>query len=74
MKEGKSVEVPFTQLPEDTLGRLIEEFVLREGTDYGHREWDVEEKISQVKRQIQSGLVKIYFDFETESCTLQRVN
>ncbi len=30
--------VPWQSVPEETLTRLIEHFVLREGTDYGEQE------------------------------------
>lgn len=38
-----------------TLENLIESFVLREGTDYGEHERTLEQKVADVKRQLQCG-------------------
>ncbi|MGQ7111232.1 YheU family protein [Escherichia sp. TWPC-MK] len=37
------------------LENLIESFVLREGTDYGEHERTLEQKVADVKRQLQCG-------------------
>jgi uncharacterized protein YheU (UPF0270 family) len=64
------VEISVAQLEEDTLSSLIREFVLREGTDYGASEVALDTKIQQVRRQIDRGDVKIFFEPETESINL----
>jgi uncharacterized protein YheU (UPF0270 family) len=64
------IEVPPQQLDADILTAIIEEFVNREGTDYGLAEYSLEQKVAQVKRQIDQGKVVIAFDAVTESCTL----
>jgi uncharacterized protein YheU (UPF0270 family) len=40
---------------------------LREGTDYGAREFSLDEKVAHVVRQLERGEVKIVFDRHTES-------
>lgn len=47
--------IPWQDLSPETLDNLIESFVLREGTDYGERERSLEQKVSDVKRQLKSG-------------------
>ncbi|HCT8911892.1 TPA: YheU family protein [Enterobacter hormaechei] len=47
--------IPWQVLSPDTLDNLIESFVLREGTDYGEHERSLEQKVSDVKRQLKSG-------------------
>ena len=47
--------IPWQDLSPDTLDNLIESFVLREGTDYGEHERSLEQKGSDVKRQLKSG-------------------
>lgn len=64
------IEIPPQQLDAAILTAIIEEFVNREGTDYGLAEYTLEQKVSQVKRQIDRGEVVIAFDAVTESCTL----
>lgn len=64
------VEVPHTALSQDALQGLVESFVLREGTDYGDREFTHEQKVAQVIAQLASGEARILYDPETESVTL----
>lgn len=47
--------IPWQDLSPETLDNLIESFVLREGTDYGEQERSLEQKVSEVKRQLKSG-------------------
>lgn len=61
------MEIPFQKLQVDTLRQLIKEYVLREGTDYAHRDFSVEEKISSVLQQLKEGIAHIVFDPEEES-------
>ncbi|KLU14870.1 MULTISPECIES: YheU family protein [Xenorhabdus] len=49
--------IPWQQLEADTLHNLIENFVLREGTDYGEQEKTLEQKVQDVKRQLERGEV-----------------
>ncbi|OTA15454.1 hypothetical protein Xvie_02736 [Xenorhabdus vietnamensis] len=49
--------IPWQQLEADTLLNLIESFVLREGTDYGEQEKTLEQKVQDVKRQLEQGEV-----------------
>ena len=64
------IEIPSERLSRDILGAVIEEYILREGTDYGVQETSLESKIKQVHRQIVQGDVLITFDPVTENCTL----
>jgi len=48
----------------------VEEFVTRDGTDYGAVERSVEDKIARVEAQLASGEVRIVFDPETESANI----
>jgi len=47
--------IPLEQISEDTLLAIIENFILREGTDYGTTDISKEDKISQVKQQLTVG-------------------
>jgi uncharacterized protein YheU (UPF0270 family) len=64
------MEIPFTALSSDTLEAIIEEFITREGTDYGEREYSLAAKVEQVKQQLQRGEVIINYDAETQTCHL----
>lgn len=62
--------IPHTSLSADALQGLIEEFITREGTDYGWDEVPLATKVEQVRRQLQKGDVVIVFDSATESVSL----
>lgn len=49
--------IPWQQLEPETLENLIESFVLREGTDYGEQERTLQQKVADVRRQLESGEV-----------------
>ena len=68
------MEIPYNQLSEHTLLAVIEEFISREGTDYGHREYTLDEKVEKVKSQLVKGEIKLLFDSETSSCNLVKVD
>ncbi len=68
------IEIPMEALSVETLHSVIESFVLREGTDYGRQEIELESKINQIKKQIQAGKVRIAFDPVSESVTLLTEN
>jgi uncharacterized protein len=64
------IRVPADSLSAEAIDGLVEEFITREGTDYGEREFSLEEKRNTVLRQLQRGEVAIVFEFESESTTL----
>ena len=68
----KAVKIPYDQLSPGALHGLLDEFVTRDGTDYGAVEIPVETKIAQVLAQLRSGKAVIVFDQETESWTILR--
>ena len=45
------LEVPYTRLAADVLRRLAEEYVTRDGTDYGAVEKTLVEKVSALRRE-----------------------
>ncbi len=55
------VVVPRSALSPAALHGLIEQFVLREGTEYGARDYTLEEKVAHVRQQLDSGKVVIVF-------------
>ena len=64
------VEVPPSELSAAALRGVIEAFVLREGTDYGTRDWSFEDKVAQVRAQLDAGTAKIMFEPVSNSVTL----
>ena len=68
----KAVKILYEQLSPEALHGVIEEFVTRDGTDYGEEEIPLETKIAQVLAQLRSGKAVIVFDQETDSGTILR--
>ena len=66
------VVIPLEKISEHALEGLINEFILREGTDYGQQEYSLEQKHEQVKKQLLSGKTIIVFDNKEESVSLIR--
>jgi uncharacterized protein len=64
------LELPMGQLSEDALQGVIEDYITREGTDYGLQEFSLEQKVEQVRGQLSAGKAIIVFDPVTESCSL----
>jgi uncharacterized protein YheU (UPF0270 family) len=62
--------IPYTKLSEEALRAVIEEYITREGTEYGVKEYTFEQKIEQIRQQLLQGEIKINFDSETETCNL----
>ena len=50
---ASGVELDPDQLSPGALRGLVEEYVTREGTDYGHVDWSLEDKVAQVFRQLE---------------------
>jgi uncharacterized protein YheU (UPF0270 family) len=65
-----ATELSPDQLSPQALRGLVEEFVTRDGTDYGAVERSVEDKIARVEAQLASGEARIVFDPETESANI----
>ena len=47
--------IPLEQLSSETLSAIIENFVLREGTEYGSEDVSLGDKITQVQQQLKQG-------------------
>lgn len=60
--------IPWDALPADTLDSVIEEFASREGTDYGHHEYSLADKVEHVREQLKRR--EAWIDFDPDSETL----
>lgn len=65
-----SVEVPYEQLAPETLRKVIEDLVTRDGTDYGDVEKTLEQKSATLLELLRRGEAKLVVDLATESIGL----
>jgi uncharacterized protein len=68
----QSVVVPYTELAQDLLHAVVESYVLREGTDYGEKEYSLADKVAHVISQLKRGEAQIVFDPDSESISIAR--
>lgn len=66
--------IPYQEIKAPTLVALIEEFIDREGTDYGEVEISRSTMIAQVHQQLSEGKIVICYDTESETCNLITAN
>ncbi len=66
------LEIPLHTLSDAALAGVIEAFVLREGTDYGHRDFSLERKCAAVRRQLERGDARLVYDQATRSPNIVR--
>ena len=64
------MEIPLDVLSSEALQGIIENFILREGTDYGAEEISHHRKIEQIEKQLQKGDIKVVFDANTETVSI----
>lgn len=53
--------IPAQALSNDVLNAIIEEFVLREGTEYGAEDVTLADKIAQVNKQLSHGSIVLVY-------------
>ena len=66
----RGIEFSPDDLSPEALRGLIEEFVTRDGTDYGASERSLEEKVRRLRSLLDSGDASIVYDHASESVTI----
>jgi len=62
--------IPVDRLSPEALKGVIEEFISREGTDYGEKEVSQETSFKQVKHRLEKGSAVLVFDDESETTNI----
>ena len=71
MSHQNFVVVPFEQLTPEALTGVLESYVSREGTDYGHKQpLTLSEKVDQIRSQLEEGTAVLVFDTVHQSCNI----
>lgn len=64
------IEIPFARIDPETLQRMIEEFVTRDGADWAESGCALEDKVWQVLRQLRDGQVRVVYDQKSQTANL----
>lgn len=64
------MQIPWHQLSSDALTGLIEEYVTREGTEYGRTDVSLQRKVEQIRKQLEVGEAIIRFDPDAQTCNI----
>ena len=62
--------IPINRLSPEALQGVIEEFISREGTDYGYIEASAETNFRIVKSKLENGSAVLVFDDEAETTNI----
>lgn len=54
--------IPIESLSAEALQGILEEFITREGTDYGSTELTLDDKVARLKPQLESGDIVLVYD------------
>lgn len=65
------MQIPHTALSPEALQNLLEEFVTREGTDYGSHVYSLADKVRHVRRQVETGKAVILYDPRTSTSHIE---
>lgn len=66
-EEEDGVEVPYERINADTLKKMVQEFVTRDGADWGDAGCTLAEKVDQVLEQLKSRKVRIVLDLRSQT-------
>jgi uncharacterized protein YheU (UPF0270 family) len=66
----EGIDVPYERLDPETLRNVIQEFVTRDGADWGETGCTLKDKVGQVMQQLRNRKVKIVFDLNSETTNI----
>ncbi len=64
------VVIPHQELSSEALLGVIEDFINREGTDYGESPVELATKVAQVRTQLEKGKIVLLYDQESATVNL----
>lgn len=65
--EEEPIEVPYDQLPAQTLRAIAEDFCTRDGTDYADQEMPLPARVALLMQQLREGEAVIVFEARSQS-------
>jgi hypothetical protein len=69
-RHEEGIEIPYERLDPETLRNLIQEFVTRDGADWGEVGGALEDKVGQVMQQLRRRKVKVVFELKSQTANI----
>jgi len=69
-QQEEGLDVPYQQIDPETLRRIIQEFVSRDGADWGDTGCTLDDKVEQVLQQLLRKQVKVVFDLRSQTVNI----
>ena len=69
-QQEEGVDVPYQQINPETLRRMIQEFVSRDGADWGDVGCALDDKVEQVLQQLLQKQVKVVVDLHSQTANI----
>lgn len=69
-QQEEGVEVPYQQIDPETLRRMIQEFVSRDGADWGDAGCTLDDKVEQVLQQLRQKQAKVVVDMRSQTVNI----
>lgn len=66
----KPLIIPHQSLEPETLRAMVEDFVTRDGSDYGEHEVKINTRVQQVMCALESGNAMILYDADSETFSI----
>ena len=69
-QQEEGLDIPYQQIDPETLRRMIQEFVSRDGADWGDVGCTLDDKVDQVLQQLRNNQVKVVFDLRSQTANI----
>ncbi len=69
-QQEAGLDIPYEQLNPETLQRMIQEFVTRDGADWADSGCSLEDKVEQVLQQLKAKKIKVVFEQRSQTANL----
>jgi uncharacterized protein YheU (UPF0270 family) len=66
----EGVDIPYEQINPETLRKMIQEFVSRDGADWDDADCSLEDKVEQVLLQLRAKKIKVVVDLTSQTANL----
>ncbi|HEX9874658.1 MAG TPA: YheU family protein [Deferrimonas sp.] len=66
-EQEEGVEVPYERINAETLKKMVQEFVTRDGADWGDAGCTLADKVEEVLQQLKSRKIKVVLDLKSQT-------